>query len=240
MRRPAQRASGQSCHFDFEFTTAITPQVIMRGGLAFVSVMSHQPLPRSAVATVVMAHDAGAVTEMSGGYFLPSPHFFKCRACPLPRALPTSPLTSSLALPSPTRPCRPLAVSLPATTRFRRGARRGLRCRRWRRPRLGSMVAQRGATTRAPWRLSRRRPLPQLPPLPHPRRLELPAARVSQKSGSPAARRGVGRSPLPRRLLLLCRLTAAGGRRAARTRKPLLSSRSPPLPRGPAWRLLLR
>jgi hypothetical protein len=44
--------------FDFEITTAITSRVIMRGGLADVSDVSHQLLPRSAVATATVAYDA--------------------------------------------------------------------------------------------------------------------------------------------------------------------------------------
>jgi hypothetical protein len=178
------------------------------------------------------------VTETSG--VTPSPLFFKYRACSLPRASPTSPLTSSFALLSTTRSCRPLAVPLPAMTRFRRGAKRRLRRRRWRLPHLGNAVARKGAATRAPWRPSWRRPPPLLLPPSHPRRPELPAAWASRRSGGPAARRGAGRRSLPRRLLLLRRLTVEGGRRAARIRKPLLSSRSPPPPRGPARRLLLR
>jgi hypothetical protein len=178
------------------------------------------------------------VTETSG--VTPSPLFFKYRACSLPRASPTSPLTSSFALPSPTRPCRPLAVPLPVMTRFQRGAKRRSRRRRRRLPHLGSAVARKGATTRVPWRPSRRRPPPLLLLPSHPRWPGLPAARASQRNGGPAARKGAGRRPLPQQLLLLRHLTAEGGRRAARTRKPLMSSRSPPLPRGPAWRLLLR
>jgi hypothetical protein len=69
-RRPAQHASGQSCHFDFGITTVITSRVIMLllRWLAYVSDVSRQLLPRSATATAAVAHDAGVVSETPGGY----------------------------------------------------------------------------------------------------------------------------------------------------------------------------
>jgi hypothetical protein len=75
------------------------------------------------------------------------------------------------------------------------------------------------------------------------------AARVAPSLGDegalrkrgPVARRGVGRRQRRRRWLLLHRLAAANGHRAARIRKLLLPSGSLPLaPRGPAWWPLLR
>jgi hypothetical protein len=101
----------------------------MWGGLTYVRDVSHQLPPRSAAATTAVAHDAGVVTEMSGGYSLRRSSLnaerARCRKHPL-----ASPLISSLSFPSPARSCRPLAVPLPAMTRSRRGARRRSRRRR--------------------------------------------------------------------------------------------------------------
>jgi hypothetical protein len=58
---------------------------------------------------------------------------------------PTSPLTSNLSFPSPTRSCHPLAIPPPAATRSWRGARRRSRCWRWHLPHPGSAAARRGA-----------------------------------------------------------------------------------------------
>jgi hypothetical protein len=237
-RCSAPVADAPSCHFDFGITTVITPQVIMRGGLTYIRDVSRQLPPRSAAATAAVAHDAEVVTETSGGYSLHRSSLNAeralCRRHPL-----ASPLISSLSFLSLARPCRPLAVPLPARTRSRRGARRRSRRQRRRLPHLGNAVARKGAATRAPWRPSRRGP-PLLPPLPScPRRPKLPGTQASRRNGGPAVQRGAGRRPLPRRLLLLCRLAVMGGRQAAKTRRPLLSSRSLPLPRGPARRPLL-
>jgi hypothetical protein len=193
---PAQCASDRCCHFDFGITTVITFRVIMRGDLAHVSDVSHQLLPQSAAATATVAHDAGVVAEMLGG-LSPSPLFFKYRACSLPRASPTSPISSSFSFLSPARSCCPLAVPLPAMTRSRRGARRRSRRRRRHLPHPGNAVARKGAATRAPWRPSQRRP-PLLPPPPScPRRPELPATQASRRNRGPAVRRGAGRRLLP-------------------------------------------
>jgi hypothetical protein len=205
----------------------------MWGGLIYVRDVSHQLPPRSAVATAAVAHDAGVVTEMSGGYSLRRSSLnaerAHCRRHPL-----TSPLISNLSFPSPARSCRPLAVPPPAMTRSRRGARRRSGHRRWRLLHLGNAVARKGAAIRAPWRPSRRRPMPLPPPPSRPRRSGPPAARASQRNGGLAVRRGAGRRPLPRRLLLLRHPAVADDRWAARTRRPPLpSGPSPPLPRGP-------
>jgi hypothetical protein len=62
--RSAPVASVSSCHFDFIITTVLTSRVIMRGGLAHVSDVSHRFPPRSAA----VAHDVGVVAKISGGY----------------------------------------------------------------------------------------------------------------------------------------------------------------------------
>jgi hypothetical protein len=211
----------------------------MWGGLANVSDMSHRLLPRSAAVTAAVAHDVGAVTKTSGGYPLHRSSLnaerAHCRGHP-----PTSPLTSSLSFPSPTWSCRPPAVPPPAVTRSRRGARKRLRSQRWRLLCLGSVVAQKGAATREPWRPLWRWPPPLLPLPSLPGQLGLLAIRASWRSGGPAVRRGAGGRPLPRWLLLLRCPTIADGHQAARTRKPpLLSGPPPPLPRGPEQRLHL-
>jgi hypothetical protein len=188
----------------------------------------------------MIAHDVGAVTETSGGYSLRRSSLnverARCRGHPL-----ASPLISSLSFPSPARSCCPLAVPLPAMTRSQKGARRRSRRRRWRLPHLRNTVARKGAATRAPWRPSRRRPPPLPPPPSRSKRPGLPATRAFRRNGGPAVRRGAGRRPLLRRLLLLHRPAVTDDRWAARTRRrPLPSGPSPPLPRGPERRLHLQ
>jgi hypothetical protein len=212
----------------------------MWGGLSYVSDVSHQLLPRSTAATAAVAHDVGVVTETSGGYPLRRSSLnaerARCRGHP-----PTSPLTSSLSFPSPTWSCRPPAVPPPMVTRSRSGAMKRLRSQRWRLLHLGSVVSQKGAATREPWRPLRRWPPPLLPLPSLPGQLGLLAIRASQRSGGPTVRRGARGSLLPRRLLLLRRPAIVDGRRAARTRRPPPpSGPPPPLLRGPEWRLHLQ
>jgi hypothetical protein len=79
--RPVQCDSDLFCHLDFGVTTIITSRVVMRGSLAYVSGMSHQFPPRSAVATIAVSPSwVRTMRERLPKRWVPSPSplLFKC------------------------------------------------------------------------------------------------------------------------------------------------------------------